>query len=52
MGGVADLVLWTGDPLEMTSETKLVMINGQMIPMQSRSLQLRDRYFKRVQLIG
>ena len=51
IGEVADLVLWGGDPLEMTSEAKLVIINGEVIPMQSRSLQLRDRYYKRLQAL-
>jgi imidazolonepropionase-like amidohydrolase len=49
VGEIADLVLWGGDPLELTSEAELVMINGEIIPMESRSLQLRDRYFKRLQ---
>ena len=49
VGKIADLVLWGGDPLELTSEAELVMINGEIIPMESRSLQLRDRYFKRLQ---
>jgi imidazolonepropionase-like amidohydrolase len=44
----ADLVLWGGDPLELTSEAQLVLINGEVIPMESRSFQLRDRYFKRL----
>ena len=48
VGGLADLVLWGGDPLELTSEAELVMIEGEIIPMKSRSLQLRDRYFDRL----
>jgi|TARA_B110000114_G_scaffold144020_1_gene152699 imidazolonepropionase-like amidohydrolase len=44
----ADLVLWGGDPLELTSEAQLVLINGEVIPMESRSFQLRDRYFERL----
>ena len=45
---VADLVMWSGDPLELTSEAELVIIEGKIIPMESRSLQLRDRYFERL----
>jgi len=45
---VADLVMWSGDPLELTSEAELVIIEGEIIPMESRSLQLRDRYFERL----
>ena len=48
VGAIADLVLWGGDPLELTSEAQLVLINGEVIPMESRSFQLRDRYFKRL----
>ncbi|MDE0841784.1 MAG: imidazolonepropionase [Porticoccaceae bacterium] len=49
LGAVADLVLWSGDPLELTSEPDLVMIGGEVISLESRSLQLRDRYYKRLQ---
>ena len=48
IGDIADLVLWGGDPLELTSEAELVMIEGEVIPMESRALQLRDRYFDRL----
>ena len=48
IGDIADLVLWGGDPLELTSEAELVMIEGEVIPMESRALQLRDRYFNRL----
>ena len=48
IGDIADLVLWGGDPLELTSEAELVMIEGEIIPMKSRALQLRDRYFDRL----
>ncbi len=47
-GAVADFVMWQGDPLEVTSEAVLVYIDGQKIPMVSRSTRLRDRYFKRL----
>ena len=48
IGDIADLVLWGGDPLELTSEAELVMIDGEIIPIESRALQLRDRYFNRL----
>lgn len=45
-GTVANLVLWSGnDPLEVTSEAELVIVAGEVVPIASRSLQLRDRYF-------
>ena len=40
----ANVVLWSGDPLEVTSAAKVVVINGKLIPMESRQTKLRDRY--------
>jgi imidazolonepropionase-like amidohydrolase len=40
----ADLVIWSGDPLEVTSVADQVIINGKAIPMVSRQTLLRDRY--------
>jgi hypothetical protein len=43
-GYVADLVLWSGDPLEVTSVAEQVWIDGRAQPMRSRQTELRDRY--------
>jgi catechol 2,3-dioxygenase-like lactoylglutathione lyase family enzyme len=43
-GYVADLVLWSGDPLEVTSVAEQVWIDGRAQPMRSRQSELRDRY--------
>ena len=40
----ADLVIWSGDPLEVTSTAEQVIISGKRIPMISRQTLLRDRY--------
>lgn len=40
----ADLVLWSGDPLELTTWAQRVWIEGREVPMDSRQLQLRERY--------
>jgi len=40
----ANVVLWSGDPLEVTSAAEIVVINGELIPMESRQTKLRDRY--------
>lgn len=45
--GPANLVLWSGDPLEVTSLADLVVINGRNIPLTSRQTELRDRYLPR-----
>ncbi len=47
VGQVADLVLWDGDPLEVTAAADRVWIAGRAIEMRSRQTQLRDRYFSR-----
>jgi len=43
-GYQADLVLWSGDPLEVTSYAKQVWIGGVAQPTRSRQTELRDRY--------
>jgi len=43
-GYVADLVLWSGDPLEVTSVAQQVWIDGRAQSMRSRQTELRDRY--------
>lgn len=47
-GQAADLVLWSGDPLEVTSIADQVWIAGQPIVMRSRQTELRDRYLERL----
>jgi len=41
---VADLVIWSGDPLDVTSAADQVIIAGKMVEMVSRQTLLRDRY--------
>jgi hypothetical protein len=43
-GQVADLVLWSADPLEVSSLADQVWIAGRPIEMKSRQTELRDRY--------
>ena len=42
----ADLVIWSGDPLEVTEYAEQVYIGGKAIDMSSRQTELRDRYMK------
>jgi imidazolonepropionase-like amidohydrolase len=44
-GARADLVIWSGDPLEVTTAADQVVIGGLPDSMQSRQTRLRDRYF-------
>jgi hypothetical protein len=48
VGQSADLVLWSGDPLEITSLARQVWIAGGAIQMTSRQTELRDRYLERI----
>lgn len=43
-GKDADLVVWDGDPLEVTTFADHVFIRGREMPMESRQTLLRDRY--------
>lgn len=47
-GKAADLVLWSGDPLEVTTVAEQVWIAGQPVKMRSRQTELRDRYLERL----
>ena len=44
VGRSADLVLWSGDPLDVASTADQVWFDGRAIPMRSRQTELRDRY--------
>lgn len=46
VGQLADLVLWSGDPLELTSSAEQVWMAGKAVPMRSRQSDLRDRYLR------
>ena len=46
VGKRADLALWTGDPLEVSSVALQVWFDGTAIPMRSRQTELRDRYLR------
>ncbi len=45
-GQVADLVLWSGDPLEVNTVAEQVWFDGRAASMRSRQTELRDRYLK------
>jgi hypothetical protein len=46
VGKRADLVLWSGDPLDVTSLAEAVWLDGRAQPMHSRQTELRDRYLR------
>ena len=43
-GHAADLVVWSGDPLEIGTRAERVFIGGAEQPLRSRQDDLRDRY--------
>lgn len=47
-GKRANLVLWSGDPLETSTWAERVFIDGEEQSPQTRQTRLRDRYLKRV----
>ena len=49
-GEAADLVLWTGDPLEVSTLADQVWIAGRAVEMRSRQTELRDRYLEKIKL--
>lgn len=44
VGAVADLVLWTGDPLELSSAAERVWIEGNAVELRSRQTELFEKY--------
>lgn len=45
-GERADVVVWDGDPLELTSAPTAIFIDGVRQPITSRQTELRDRYLR------
>jgi imidazolonepropionase-like amidohydrolase len=43
-GRRADVVIWSGDPLEGSSAAEMVFIDGVRQPLETRQTRLRDRY--------
>lgn len=49
-GKQADVVLWDGDPFELSTYPAAVFIDGARMPDQNRQTRLRDKYMKLLQL--
>lgn len=43
-GKIANLVVWTGDPLQVRSRVKHLIIKGKLVPLTNHDTELRDRY--------
>ena len=43
-GNIANLVIWSGDPLEITTLADQVILAGKIMPMESRQTKLLQRY--------
>ena len=42
-GRVADVVVWSGDPFELSSQAEHVFIRGREVPRTSRQTELREK---------
>ncbi|WP_439102400.1 amidohydrolase family protein [Congregibacter sp.] len=51
-GARADLVIWSGDPLEVTTAADQVVLGGVVDSMVSRQTLLRDRYYAEPHPLG
>jgi imidazolonepropionase-like amidohydrolase len=47
-GKPANLVVWSGDPLEVTSLAEAAWLGGERMTLRSRQTELRDRYLPKV----
>ncbi|MBS0393446.1 MAG: amidohydrolase family protein [Proteobacteria bacterium] len=47
-GRAANLVVWSGDPLEVTSLVDAEWLDGQRQSLRTRQTELRDRYLERI----
>ena len=43
-GYIADIVIWSGDPLEVTSFVEQVYLSGESVSTKNRSMRLKERY--------
>jgi imidazolonepropionase-like amidohydrolase len=48
VGKPANLVVWSGDPLEVTSLAQAAWLGGERVDLRSRQTALRDRYLEKV----
>lgn len=46
VGKEADLIVWSADPLELTSNPDQVVIRGEAVSLENRQTLLRDRYLQ------
>ena len=44
VGKDADLVIWSGDPFELTTAAEHVFIKGREMPMETRQTELLKKY--------
>ena len=50
VGAIADLVIWNGDPLEVTSAPLAVLVDGEWVNLETRQGALAKRYVELLNL--
>lgn len=48
-GKIANVVIYNGDPLEITTKVQALFINGQGVPLESKWTRLYEKYSQRLQ---
>ncbi len=48
LGKVANVVVWTGSPIQLRSRVDTVIIKGELVPMTSLQTRLYDKYSRLV----
>lgn len=51
-GAKANIVVWNGDPFELSTWAERVVIGGNVISLETRQTRLRDRYLKKPEAKG
>ena len=52
VGNRADMVIWSGDPLDITGYATRIILNGEVTSMETRQSKLLERYIPKEAGLG